>query len=46
MSGYWEFNKMTSEDLKDFQKVLDEMLEKEMKMKKEFRKRQAENELF
>ena len=35
--GYWEFDKMTSEDLKAFQKLIDKMLEKEMKMKKEFR---------
>ena len=35
--GYWEFDKMTDEDLKVFQKIIDKMLEKEMKMKKEFR---------
>ena len=28
--GYWEFNKMTSKDLKAFQKIIDEMLEKEI----------------
>jgi hypothetical protein len=43
--GYWEFNKMTDEDFRVFQKLLDEMLEKEMKMKKEFRERKS-HELF
>ena len=37
--SYWEFNKMTSEDVKVFQRLVDEEIKKELKLKKEFRER-------
>jgi|TARA_Y100000310_G_scaffold202872_1_gene203111 hypothetical protein len=37
--GYWEINKMTSEDFKTFQKLIDEDIKRELKIKKEFKER-------
>ena len=43
MKNYWEADKMTDKDFKDLQKIIDKMLEKEMKMKKEFRERKKDD---
>ncbi len=39
MRGYWEFNKLTQEEIKTLQNLIDEDIKRELRIKKEFREK-------
>jgi Ser/Thr protein kinase RdoA (MazF antagonist) len=39
MGGYWEINKLTQEEIKTLQTLIDEDIKRELRIKKEFREK-------
>jgi len=39
MGGYWKFNELTPEEIKELQTLIDEDIKRELRIKKEFREK-------